>query len=226
MMHFASDLFDHNPRFIRLKSVLMDFFNAEVIDSVCLPGLEHVISVSLAPTPPSLYSNGIQSEDPSSLNLVKVHIQTYTIRLLSSGTRIPRVELTPMSPFLDLSLRRHQPPDSELWKAAMKRPKMKKTDVKKGLGKNRKNMEVNDVGDLRGRVHVMKQDLEKLQTRKMKGLKAGVGRTMTKIQREMEGEVYTGRSVEANLYWDQRVSDPHYKRERERKWTGKGRGKG
>ena len=32
----------------------------------------------------------------------------------------------------------------------MKRPKMKKTDVEKGLGKNRKNMEVNDMGDLRG----------------------------------------------------------------------------
>jgi ribosome production factor 2 len=61
----------------------------------------------------------------------------------------------------------------------MKRPKMKKTDVEKGLGKNRKNMEVNDMGDLRGWVHVMNQDLEKLQTRKMKGLKAGVGRKMS-----------------------------------------------
>ena len=29
------------------------------------------------------------------------------------------------------------------------------------------------MGDLRGRVHVAKQDLSKLQTRKMKGLKAG-----------------------------------------------------
>ena len=29
------------------------------------------------------------------------------------------------------------------------------------------------MGDLRGRVHIVKQDLGKLQTRKMKGLKAG-----------------------------------------------------
>jgi ribosome production factor 2 len=171
MMHFASELFDTHPRFIQLKSLLMDFFNAEVIDSICLPGLEHVISVSLAPTPPSF--NSTQEDD--SKNLPKVHLRTYTVRLLSSGTRVPRVELTPMGPFLDLSLRRHQPADSELWKAAMKRPKLKKTDVEKGLGKKRKNMEVDEMGDLRGRVHVTKQDLERLQTRKMKGLKAGVG---------------------------------------------------
>ena len=57
----------------------------------------------------------------------------------------------------------------------MKRPKMKKTEVEKGLGKKRKNMEVDEMGDLRGRVHVMKQDLEKLQNRKMKGLKAVAG---------------------------------------------------
>ena len=42
-----------------------------------------------------------------------------------------------------------------------------------GLGKNRrKNMEVDEMGDLRGRIHVGKQDLGRLQTRKMKGLKA------------------------------------------------------
>jgi ribosome production factor 2 len=77
-----------------------------------------------------------------------------------------------MGPSIDLSLRRHREADQEMWKQAMKRPKMKKTDVEKGLGKKRKNLEVDEMGDLRGRVHVGKQDLNKLQTRKMKGLKA------------------------------------------------------
>lgn len=77
-----------------------------------------------------------------------------------------------MGPSLDLSLRRHQPPDPELLKQSLKRPKLKKQDVEKGLGKKGKNMEVDEMGDLRGRVHVGKQDLSKLQTRKMKGLKA------------------------------------------------------
>ena len=178
-MHFASELFDAHPRYVQLKSMLLSFFNGETIDSICLTGLEHVISISCAPTPASLNNaslnatlpNQSSSEDLSSLP--KVHIRTYTTSLLNSGTRIPRVELVPMGPNLDLTLRRHQPADPELLKEAMKRPKMKKTDIEKGLGKKRKNVEVDEMGDLRGRLHVGKQDLNKLQTRKMKGLKGG-----------------------------------------------------
>ncbi|PFH49830.1 hypothetical protein AMATHDRAFT_81168 [Amanita thiersii Skay4041] len=175
LMHFASDLFDTHPRFMQLKSMLMAFFNAEVIDSICLPGIEHVISVSLAPTPASLNNASLTSlqQDSKPDELPTVHIRTYMVKMLASGTRIPRVELTPMGPFLDVSLRRHQPPDPEMLKQAMKRPKLKKQDVEKGLGKKRKNVEVDEMGDLRGRIHVGTQDLSKLQTRKMKGLKPG-----------------------------------------------------
>lgn len=166
MLHFASELFDTHPRFIQLKSLLISFLNGEAIDSLCLAGLEHVISVTLAPTPADL------APDAPASALPLVHVRAYTLRLLASGSRVPRVELTPMGPSLDLSLRRHQDADPELWKQAMRRPKMKKQDVEKGLGKKRKNMEVDEMGDLRGRIHVTKQDLGKLQTRKMKGLKA------------------------------------------------------
>ncbi|KAG7439197.1 Brix-domain-containing protein [Guyanagaster necrorhizus] len=166
LMHFASELFDTHPRFMQLKSMLMSFFNGEEVDEICLPGIEHVISISLAPTPPSLNTT---SDTPTSLP--KVHLRTYTIRLLSSGTRIPRVELTPMGPSLDMVLRRHEAADAEMLKQALRRPKLKKKEVEQGLGKKRKNMEVDEMGDLRGRVHVGTQDLSKLQTRKMKGLK-------------------------------------------------------
>jgi ribosome production factor 2 len=169
-MHFGSELFDTHPRFIQLKSMLMSFFNGEEIESICLAGLEYVISVTCAPTPATLNTASSSTESTA---LPKVHIRTYTTKLLSSGTRIPRVELVNMGPSLDLVLRRHTNPDPELLKQAMKKPKLKKTDVEKGLGKKRKNMEVDEMGDLRGRVHVGKQDLGKLQTRKMKGLKEG-----------------------------------------------------
>ncbi|RDX41145.1 Brix-domain-containing protein [Lentinus brumalis] len=178
MLHFASELFESHPRFVQLKSMLIDFFNGEEIDAIHLAGLEHIISISLGPTPPTmnaatttLEASTSTAEDPSTLP--KVHIRAYTIRLLKSGTRVPRVELTPMGPSLDLSLRRHTEADAELWKQAMRRPKLRKQDVEKGLGKKRKNLEVDEMGDLRGRIHVGKQDLGKLQTRKMKGLKAG-----------------------------------------------------
>ena len=36
-------------------------------------------------------------------------------------------------------------------------------------------MEVDEMGDLRGRINVGKQDLGKLQTRKMKGVEEGSG---------------------------------------------------
>jgi len=177
MLHFASELFDTHPRYVQLKSLLMDFFNAEVVDSICLPGLEHVISVTIAPPPPQQTSTvavGSTQQDDSKI-LPRVHLRTYTVKLLPSGTRVPRVELTEMGPFLDLSLRRYQDADQEMWKAAMKRPKVKKQDIEKGLGKKKKNMEVDEMGDLRGRVHIAKQDLSKLQTRKMKGLKTRLG---------------------------------------------------
>ena len=73
-----------------------------------------------------------------------------------------------------MTLRRHTEADPEMLKQAMKRPKLKKQEVEKGLGKKRKNLEVDEMGDLRGRIHVGKQDLGKLQTRKMKGLKRGL----------------------------------------------------
>ncbi|KAE9408373.1 Brix-domain-containing protein [Gymnopus androsaceus JB14] len=158
LMHFASELFDTHPRFIQLKSMLMSLFNGEAVESIYLKGLEHVI----------------------------IHIRTYTTRLLSSGSRIPRVELTSMGPSMDLVLRRHTNPDPELLKQAMKRPKLQKTDVEKGLGKKKKNMEVDEMGDLRGRVHVGKQDLNKLQTRKMK---ATMGETASKKQKVSETSV-------------------------------------
>ena len=56
-------------------------------------------------------------------------------------------------------------------KAAMKRPKLEKNDVEKGLGKKRKNIETDEMGDKVGRIHLGNQDLGKMQGRKMKGLK-------------------------------------------------------
>ncbi|CAE7209940.1 unnamed protein product, partial [Rhizoctonia solani] len=169
LVHFASDLFDTHPRYVQLRSLLLDFFGGSQIDAIHLAGVEHIICISTAPAPPSL------TEPNAPVNLPVVHIRTYTTRLLASGVRTPRVELTPMGPSLDLALRRHQEADPAVWALAMKKPKMKKKDVESGLGKKRKNIEVDEMGDMRGRVHVTRQDLGKLQTRKMRGLKRARG---------------------------------------------------
>lgn len=205
LLHFASELFDTHPRFMQLKSMLLDFFGSEVLDGIHLGGVEHVISVQLAPTPPELSSTtGLDSSaipsylDTSSSsnndykNLPKVHLRTYTISLSnpsvttdSTTTKTtasttskklpPKIELVPMGPFLDLTLRRHTLPSPDMLKSAMRRPKLrKKEDIESGLGKRtreKRNLEVDEMGDLRGRIHLGKQDLSKLQSRKMKGRK-------------------------------------------------------
>jgi len=76
-----------------------------------------------------------------------------------------------MGPSIDLSIRRTQSADEEMMKQALKRPKMVKRDVEKGLGRKRKNVETDEMGDKVGRIHLGKQDLGKMQGRKMKGLK-------------------------------------------------------
>lgn len=180
-MHFTSDLFDSHPRFMQLKSILLDFFGGEQSDAIALTGLEHVISVSLGPTPSTLTSTTF--DDPSTSSdskeslaaLPPVHIRTFTVQLLKSGTRLPKAQLTPMGPHLDLVLRRHTDSDPVLLKNALKRPKLEKDDVERGLGKKRKNMETDEMGDLRGQIHLGKQDLSALQVRKMKGLKEDGG---------------------------------------------------
>lgn len=189
-MHFASELFDTHPRFMQLKSMLLDFFGSEVLEGIHMNGVEHVISVILAPTPSTLASASIDTQTEDSASLPKVHFRTYTISALRSGTKVPRIELTPMGPFLDLSLRRHRDPEPEILKAALRRPKLKKQDVEKGLGKRKKNVEVDEMGDTRGRLHVGKQDLSKLQTRKMKGLKAA-----HEVETDDEEEEEEGRST-------------------------------
>lgn len=209
LLHFASELFDTHPRLIQLKSMLLDFFGSEVLDGIHLGGVEHVISVQLAPTPPELssttfgtgmgsgydsipsYLDTTSSSKDDSKHLPKVYIRTYTISLSnpssSSGNSDsksttttttankklpPKIDLIPMGPFLDLSLRRHTTPSPDLLKSAMRRPKLrKKEDIESGLGKQKRNLEVDEMGDLRGRIHLGKQDLSKLQSRKMKGLR-------------------------------------------------------
>ncbi len=54
---------------------------------------------------------------------------------------------------------------------ALRRPKTQAEKNRQGKEGVKKNIETDDMGDTVGRIHVGKQDLSGLQTRKMKGLK-------------------------------------------------------
>jgi ribosome production factor 2 len=93
-----------------------------------------------------------------------IHFRTYSISLSKVGLSSPRVELQEMGPSFDFTIGRvrYATPETE------KESKMIPQEVRP---KKEKNVSRNELGEQFGRVHLGKQDLSGLQTRKMKGLK-------------------------------------------------------
>ena len=91
------------------------------------------------------------------------------MRLLKSAEATsPRVNLVEMGPSFDLKLRRTSYADEATMKLAMKRPKALPSAPKKV-----KNISRSKLLGKQGRLHMPKQDLAKMATAKMKGLKKG-----------------------------------------------------
>lgn len=143
-MIFTGEAFDNDNEFKRLKNLLLDFFRGPIVEKLRLAGLEHVIHISAI-------------DD-------KVYMRNYRIQLKKSGTRIPRVELEEIGPSADFVVRRTKLASDDLYKRATRVPKAAKV-------KTAKNISRDPFGSKLGRIHMQKQDLNKLQTRKMKGLK-------------------------------------------------------
>ena len=149
-------------KYTLVKSLLLDLFKkgpaAETRETtVDVEGLQYVVCVSAA--------DEVEGQPPP-----QVHLRAYMLRTTRvQGTRLPRVDVEEMGPRADFRLGREQFAEEGRWKEAMKRPKEKGV----GAGKKNKNVEADLVGDKMGRIHVGKQDLSGLQTRKMRGLKRG-----------------------------------------------------
>ncbi|KAJ3105222.1 rRNA-binding ribosome biosynthesis protein rpf2 [Phlyctochytrium planicorne] len=142
---FQGHQFEIDETFKEMKNFFLDFFRGEEADRVNLKGLDLVISIT------------VDSEK-------HIHIRCYTVALLKGEGKIPKVKLNECGPALEMELRRTRKPDESLWKHSLKVPKVLKPKVTK-------NIERDSMGDKVGRIHMEKQDMSKLQTRKMKGLK-------------------------------------------------------
>ncbi|XP_055640431.1 ribosome production factor 2 homolog [Toxorhynchites rutilus septentrionalis] len=129
----------------RIRSLLLDLFHIDNVDKIRLQGLEHVLSFTI-------------TED------LTILVRSYRIHLKKSGQRTPRIELEEMGPSMDLTIRRTKIASDDLYKTAMKQPAILKVA-------KRKNVSRDELGNVHGRVHVGKQDINAIQTRKMKGLK-------------------------------------------------------
>jgi len=165
MLVFAGTAFESpvSNEWTLAKSMLLDFFRGDSAsagaDKIDVEGLQYVVVVS-ADEP----AGGQQSDDPATAPVLRLRV--YLIRTKRSGQRLPRVEVEEMGPRMDFRIGRTRQPDQDMLKEAMKKSKV-------GVEKTKKNIELSAMGDKLGRIHLGKQDLKELQTRKMKGLKRG-----------------------------------------------------
>lgn len=141
---FNGEPFEIDPEFVRLKCLLTDFFRGETPDNIRLQGIEHVINFTAVEG--------------------KVLMRSYKINFESASGRIPNVNLTEIGPSFDLSVRRTKIGSDDLYKKSLKQPK----EIKP---KKKKNISRDALGSVLGRIHMQKQDLNKLQTRKLNAFK-------------------------------------------------------
>lgn len=109
----------------------------------------------------------------------QVHMRVYSIVIPpKTPTRaIPsNFSLEECGPSFDFTLRRRQPADPTMLSQSLRRAKTQAEKNRQGKSDTyKKNIDTDEMGDMVGRIHVGKQDLGALQTRKMKGLKADKG---------------------------------------------------
>uniref|UniRef100_A0A1I7S740 Ribosome production factor 2 homolog n=1 Tax=Bursaphelenchus xylophilus TaxID=6326 RepID=A0A1I7S740_BURXY len=137
-------LFEVDDSFKRVGNMLVDFFRGAVVDSIRLQGLELVISLTAT-------ADG------------KVLMRTYRSILKKSSGSSPRVELVDLGPHADFEIVRSKFASDSLMKKATKKPKV--------VNKMRKNTSLDPFETKLARIHVGKQDLNSIQTRKVKALK-------------------------------------------------------
>jgi ribosome production factor 2 len=142
---FNGDKWKMNEELRRIKSIFVDIFIGEEIESIRLQGIEHALSFTV-------------------LDDLTILMRSYRILLKKSGLRTPRIELVEIGPSIDFSIRRTKIASKDLYKLAHKKPAELKVTKKKNVTRD-------GLGNVNARVHVDKQVINKLQTRKMKGLR-------------------------------------------------------
>lgn len=153
MVVFAGTAFDSPVanEYTMAKSFFLDFFRGESSDKIDVEGLQYMVCVSA--------EEPVGEDDKPA-----IHVRVYLISTKRSGQKLPRVEVEEMGPRLDFRVGRTREPEEAVWKEALKRARTNEERTKK-------NVSTDAMGDKLGRIHLGRQDLSDLQTRKMKGLK-------------------------------------------------------
>jgi ribosome production factor 2 len=153
LISFSGTLFDSpTPNAYTLaKSLFIDLFRGQDTQTIDVEGLQYMIHIAA-------------SEEVEGQALPQIHLRSYKIITKKSGQKLPRVEVEEMGPRMDFRVGRIQEADETIWRESLKKPKQLEPRTKK-------NIEMDMMGDKIGKIHVGRQDLSTMQTRKMKGLK-------------------------------------------------------
>jgi ribosome production factor 2 len=170
MVLFAGTAFESpvENEYTLAKSMFLDFFKGDPSDKIDVEGLQYIVSISA--------DEETSISDPD----VKpaIHLRVYLISTKRSGQKLPRVEVEEIGPRMDFRVGRIREADETMLKEAMKKPRGMEERPKK-------NVTTDSMGDKLGRVHLGRQDLSEMQTRKMKGLKRS---RMDKEEEEAEAD--------------------------------------
>lgn len=157
LFSFQGHIFDINPTYIQIKSLFIDMFHGEQSQLQDVAGLQYVISVSAV------------EEDDNDTAIAKtplIYFRVYKLKSYKSNEpKLARIELEETGPRINFKVGRVQAADAEMEKEAFRVPKQLQP-------KERKNIQTDNMGDQVAKIHVGTQDLSRLQTRKMKGLKS------------------------------------------------------
>ena len=138
------------------KSIFTDMFKGPDAQNIDVEGLQYMIHFSVDE------EGGLeQGVKPG------IHMRSYLLKTKKgTSASIPRVEVEEMGPRIDFRVGRVREADKDMWRESLRKPKSQEA-------KTKKNIDTDIIGDKVGRIHLGRQDLSTLQTRKMKGLKRG-----------------------------------------------------
>ena len=170
LLNFSGTPFESPIRneYTLAKSMFLEFFRGAESKEVDVEGLQLLINFSAG------------EEKLGETGRKVIYMRVYRLVTKRSGQKVPRVEIEEIGPRCDFRIGRIREADDGAWKEAMRKGRGTEAKVKK-------NVETDIVGDKMGKIHLGRQDLGELQTRKMKGLKRG--REVDKVDGEVDEDI-------------------------------------
>lgn len=173
---FEGSEFETEPFFIRLKNFFLDFFKGSTDPEISLEGVDRAILVSLrsnngtdAVVGPSDDCIGSKAQVNKGNTIVcfRHYAVSKTVSAVAAPTTSDRVKLTDIGPNFDFEIRRVYYSPAADFKNACKMPK----EAIAHLQGMHNNVSADALGNLKGQLHLGKQDITKLNLRRFAGYK-------------------------------------------------------